>query len=313
MVNLTNIYWPVYKNLESELIKLSYNIQIDDTQLSVYSAQIADLILRGAIEIESIAKELCRQENTHINIHKFDFDCLDGLNKKWSLDKKIVIISGSTCYQTQRILIPFVLNETNIKSRPICSWNNAYQNLKHDKITSLNKFGTIKYLFYTMAALFTLNIYYKNETIQLGHDYNAVHFPDNLGSDLFSIKVNKGQRRDDEHDFSADFDECIYWTHWTQKTYERISKMNDESNRKINEAWINLISHDVSCLTWTKDHPGEEITTNILQKILGDSHSQHLRSFIQKFGFSFNDVRNADHEAVLNKGKVLHARSSGIT
>ena len=53
-----NIYWPVYKNLEAELVHLSYNIHIDDNQLDVYSVKISDLILRASAEIESISKEL---------------------------------------------------------------------------------------------------------------------------------------------------------------------------------------------------------------------------------------------------------------
>ena len=53
-----NFYWPIFKNLENEFSKLMYDIHIDDEQLNVYSSKISDLILRSAIEIESISKEL---------------------------------------------------------------------------------------------------------------------------------------------------------------------------------------------------------------------------------------------------------------
>ena len=43
-----NIYWPVFKNIESEFSKLTYDIHIDDDQLTVYSSKITDLILRSA-------------------------------------------------------------------------------------------------------------------------------------------------------------------------------------------------------------------------------------------------------------------------
>ena len=59
---MTNIYWPVYKNLERELLSLTYSIHVDDAQLKVYSSQISDLIIRSAIEIESISKELYLKE-----------------------------------------------------------------------------------------------------------------------------------------------------------------------------------------------------------------------------------------------------------
>ena len=53
-----NHYLPVYKNLEEEVINLSKYIQINDDQLNVYSMHIADLIVRCAMEIEAISKEI---------------------------------------------------------------------------------------------------------------------------------------------------------------------------------------------------------------------------------------------------------------
>lgn len=53
-----NIFWPVYKNLEAEFLKLMYYIHIDDSQLNVYSSKIAELLLRTVVEIESISKKL---------------------------------------------------------------------------------------------------------------------------------------------------------------------------------------------------------------------------------------------------------------
>ena len=53
-----NLYLPVYKRLEDEVISLTQNIFFDDDQLSTYSLSIADIIIRCSIEIEAIAKEL---------------------------------------------------------------------------------------------------------------------------------------------------------------------------------------------------------------------------------------------------------------
>lgn len=53
-----NMYWPIYKNLEREFLKLADYIHVSDDQLSIYSMHIADLIVRCAIEIEAISKEL---------------------------------------------------------------------------------------------------------------------------------------------------------------------------------------------------------------------------------------------------------------
>lgn len=53
-----NLYWPVYMNLEKDFLELAEYIHFSDDQLNVYSMHIADLIIRCAIEIEAISKEL---------------------------------------------------------------------------------------------------------------------------------------------------------------------------------------------------------------------------------------------------------------
>lgn len=82
---MDNLYWPVYKNLEKEFLKIADYVHVSDEQLTVYSMHIADLIVRCAIEIESISKELyCRlggnmtpvdDEGKNRDLY-FDTDCL---------------------------------------------------------------------------------------------------------------------------------------------------------------------------------------------------------------------------------------------
>lgn len=58
----STLYWNIYKSLERELLNLAETIHIDDSQLSVYSMRIANLLIRTVIEIESISKELYFRE-----------------------------------------------------------------------------------------------------------------------------------------------------------------------------------------------------------------------------------------------------------
>ena len=51
-----NLYWPVYLKLEKEVLSLADAIHFSDDQISVYSIQIADLIVRCAVEIISNLK-----------------------------------------------------------------------------------------------------------------------------------------------------------------------------------------------------------------------------------------------------------------
>lgn len=189
---MTNIYWPVFKSIESEFEKLMYSIHIDDRQLNVYSTKISDLILRSSIEIESISKELYKQNGGNkAGQIKYDEDALKYLNKIWHLEKKVVFISSFNCFLSEKELNPFVKNEERSKSKRLTySWNNAYQNLKHDRAGSL-KFGSIKYLFDIMAALYLLNIYYKDEIIELGENVFKSSLDESFGSSIFSINVHR--------------------------------------------------------------------------------------------------------------------------
>ncbi|AYB33046.1 hypothetical protein [Chryseolinea soli] len=228
---MTNIYWAVYKNLEAEIVKLTYAIHVDDNQLEVYSSLISDLILRASAEIESISKELYKANGgTKTQKIKYDSDALDHLNGLWKIDKKVVLISSINCYQTSKILIPFAKNETStFHGGMTYSWNNSYQNLKHDRANSL-RFGSIKYLFDIMAALFILNIYYKSERYPLKRDAQATSFPIGLGSELFSIKLHAWSSYDGKNNYLRrdEFDECLYFTGYTKDSLEEIEKAHEE-------------------------------------------------------------------------------------
>ena len=51
-------FWNAYKRLEKEVLELSEYIHISDDQLDVYSLQIGDLLVRTAIEAETLVKLL---------------------------------------------------------------------------------------------------------------------------------------------------------------------------------------------------------------------------------------------------------------
>lgn len=225
-----NFFWPVYKNIEAEFIKIMYYIHIDDNQQFVYSSKMADLILRAAIEIESICKELYVRAGGHpVKNIKFDYDILDKkLIPDWELNKKVVIISSYNCFQTQKELSPFKKTEakTGKPSELTFSWNNAYQNLKHDRSRSI-QMGNIKYLFDIMAALFILNIYYKDESFPEAKFPNEISIPASLGSEIFSINIHTLVRTYGEECkgvINNDFLKAIYYIDGTEKTIEETCK-----------------------------------------------------------------------------------------
>ena len=245
-----NTYWPIYINLEKELSKLIEYIYIDDTQLTVYSPKISDLILRTCVEIESICKAIYnknfnpKKEST--DGLKFDYDILDKyLIPNWDLDKKIVMLSAINCYQTIKTFYPFQKNEISANKKNIFSWNNAYQNIKHNREQGMKPYGTIKYLFEAMAALYVLNLYYRNDEFLNLSEIDIKKIPPNMGSSFFSVnicgvgifEILTGNQKKDEN-----FDQSIYCPISTSE-FSQICK-NFGANFELE---LNKIASDNSC------------------------------------------------------------------
>lgn len=293
-----NIYWPVYKNLETEFVRLMFDIHIDDSQLSVYSFRIADLILRAAVEIESISKELYTLNGgVKVADIKYDEDALKYLNTLWKLDKKVILISSINCFQSNKILKPFEKNTIRSgQTRLTFGWNNAYQNLKHDRGNSLS-FGNLKYLFEIMAALFILNIYFKDESYELGKDSRATIFPTNIGSEIFSIKLDRWTSYNKwEYSRWPDFEECIYFTKILKKWEDVVNKTDFEGNEKRKELFLN----HPKFLEYIKINNIQEYTgNNLMWDILWQE--EYINVVRATSGAQTKVWQNVEYEAVLNK------------
>ncbi|MDR0605959.1 MAG: hypothetical protein LBG80_16840 [Bacteroidales bacterium] len=299
----TNIYWPIFKSIEQETIKLSYNIHFDDNQLNVYSTKIMDLILRAAAEIESISKELYKLNGgTKTGEIKFDSDAIEHLKDKWLIDKKEVIVSHPNCFQTTKIIMPFIKNETRTKKEySTYGWNNAYQSLKHDRANSMH-FGSIKYLFDILAVLYILNIYYKDENFNLGTDSQGVNFPINVGSDLFSITLSKekGGFFDGSYHKNIDFDRSVYFLKKTQNSLHKEAKAMEEINQEQN----NLLLSDLKINEYLNGKTIIDLNMELAIEILGREDFSKLlgrNSKLQEFRKVLNDTK---YEAILNKNQI---------
>lgn len=297
---MTNIYWPVYRNLEDEMDKLFYSIHIDDSQLNVYSSKIADLILRASAEIESISKELYKRESGSKPKITFD-DAIKFLNKIWLLDKKLILISSSNCFQTNKILTPFIKNEKKTSNGKLTySWNNSYQNLKHDRANSLH-FGSLKYLFDIMSALFILNNYFKNEVFELKRMHLAQNFPLNLGSKIFSIKLHKWKGYDGNFNYmkDEDFDQCMYWVRFTEKSL----KENIEANELRKATEKELFLQHPKLKKFIDDKKLEDYKgNNLMWDVLGKDDYENIFRIASKKQLEISNT--TEYEAVLNKNSI---------
>lgn len=189
----SNLYESVYKNLEKDVLDLLENIYLCDDHLKVYSMKIAELILRCGSEIEAICKEIYCDNVTEGNREelRFDFDCLKWLFTNWKLDEKIVEIAlySPNLSKGNHYLKPLRGAERprkNSKSdnADCAMWKVAYMAARHNRSVEFSKCN-LESLINALAALYLLNIYYRNESI----DTDSAQFDTTQGSSIFRVNI----------------------------------------------------------------------------------------------------------------------------
>ena len=272
-----NLYWPIYKSLESEVIKLSYSIHFDDKQLNMYSIICSNLILRAAAEIESLSKELYLKNggNSKKNL-KYDSDALKFLNKKWKLENKEVLLTSPNFFFTKHELTPFVKNTVSDHHGYLTFlWNNAYQNLKHDRVNKF-KSGNVENLIEIMSALYLLNIYKKEEVISFGNDIKGRIFDRRLESDLFSIKIFNPFLNEIYRDGSNA--QCTYFVKLTDRTIKENGIIENFAVKQVKKHFKNSIMS----IDFAKSNDNTEITDDLIRQLLLDKKFSQLNNHYRK-------------------------------
>ena len=301
---MTNIYWPVYKNLEKELVELSNQVHIDDKQLDIYSVKITELLLRCSVEIESISKCLYFRLGGTTPTDKdlyFDTDCIQLLEDKWLLSKKQVIASSLNFHflrEENQILTP--LKKANKRGTSSSDWKKAYQAVKHDRGNNLLK-GNLKNLIRAMAALFILNLYYKNDKFEL--EKNQKTTLSNMGSDIFDIKIHQYSGYDGNHKYmkKEDFNECVYLTKQTDESEEVWkSAIKDMNNKNVeffrkHPNFLQAIKEDQKLL---ENYKGNNLMWDILGK---DEYMRMVGTSQYLLQEASSKTKN---EAILNKNQI---------
>lgn len=314
-----NSYWPVYKNLEDETLEVAKYIQFDDDQLDVYSMKIADLLVRCAVEIESLSKELYwsnggqKQYDLNGNERKlyFDTDCIKLLNDLWGLCGKQIFVTSSSfyfCKEENRILMPL----KNSNKRGGAKWNKAYQAVKHDRKNCLKQ-GNIKNLLSALGALYILNIYYTSSNYKLGATYVPEQdFNSRLGSSIFSVYFADATKNVQMCGVETDdaLDECvrsvlpqsIYVLKYTTESWKRINDSIKLDNNKM----VEKLKNSQELLQYATDNPDEfkeeKNIISLMVKVFGKNYISDNNLFID-----FNiALRNAQVEAIIYKNQAIY-------
>jgi hypothetical protein len=249
----SDIFWQTYLNLEKEVIEVSKYIFVTDeitkiengaekvcsckSQLETFSPHIADLLVRCCVQIEAISKELYHDiggtKPRGSNTIFFDEDCLKEIDIKWEIHNKRVLVVAPNFNLTK---------EENMVLRPLKDahkrqgtyWERCYQAVKHDRYLSMHM-GNVKALLHAMAALFLLNIYYKNESWVIKfQDLRKQDF--SMGSSLFAVKPPvAGQLW---YGNQAQKSESPFVVTYQDADYKRIEEIQRKESEALNNYWI---------------------------------------------------------------------------
>ncbi len=248
----SDIFWQTYLNLEKEALEVSKYIFFTDeilinsnggittqsctTQLATFSPHIADLLVRCCVQIEAISKELYfdnggtkpRGDSSIM----FDEDCLKLIDIKWQTHNKVVTIVSPTFNFTKdenRILKP--LKEAH--KRKGTYWERAYQAVKHDRYSSLQQ-GNVKAFIQALAALYLLNIYYRNESwITKFQSISSVDY--SFGSSIFTVKPPVADQL--WYGNNPTISESPFIVKYQDKDYQRIAELQQKENQALNDYW----------------------------------------------------------------------------
>lgn len=258
---MTPLYWQVYLNLEREFLALTETIFVNDAQQDVYSMKIADLLIRTVIEIEALVKDLYLSNGGAVvpdDEMYFDTVCMAHLNGLWKLDSKVVLVVSPNIYfdkEENKILRP--LHKASKRGTSSADWNKAYQAVKHNRVKELAK-GSIKNLLHGIAALYVLNLYYRNESVRSISSSGKSSVNPSFGSSLFAVKIHKenGLTVDGIYNKGADYDECVYI-----EDYEKNSKqVSIDALKAMNEYIEKSTMAEIERLAKEKEAKGEPVT-----------------------------------------------------
>lgn len=300
---MTPLYWQVYLNLERELLGLADTIYINDEQQDVYSMRIADLLIRTVIEIEALAKELYLTNGGAVVPDEemyFDTVCMAYLDGLWILDKKVVqVVSPSIYFEKEKNKEFCPLHKASKRGTSSADWNRAYQAVKHNRVKELSK-GSIKHLIHGMAALYILNLYYREERITGLSNSDKTNVNRGFGSSLFAVKVHKekGLRVDGAYIKSADFDECVYIEDHEPESKKTAMKAMALLNEYERSATIAELEKQLK----EKALRGEQITQEWIDTIKPSIASKIFPIKDYKLGKQITDgLSNLRYDIVLNK------------
>lgn len=264
---MEQFYFSIYKRIESDVIDIASTVLFCDEQLNVYSTRIADVIIRCAVEIESIVKEMYRRE--------FGKEpdspgaCIIWMNEKWKLEKRQVLIDNPIFrFKKINVMKPFDYRRGTKED-----YYSAYNAIKHDRMKNIEK-ANVETMMRTLAALYLLELYYLEEKYYF-HDASSINSMDKTGgSRIFSFLV---ATLDDRIILSSKgitgVESCLYRINRKESdyaiTFSYLNRFGESETR-------HLVRGDAASQEYLMAHDGKKLNEEELQGVLQDVFSMNI-------------------------------------
>lgn len=186
-------------------------------------------------------------------------------------------------------------------------WSRNYQAVKHNRKKCL-KNGNIKSFIKALAALYLLNVYYRNYSQSIGEDKNGATFDNRLGSNVFSVLVHsyKGSGYNfisHQHHFNKlpDFEKYVYLIKPTDETQSESDKLfsniaDELSRKRITE----YVTNELSKRNISPNNAPIGLIENLITDYQNAVMDREIKQQIPKYQRIFNGLR---YEAILNKNQ----------
>lgn len=310
------MFWIIYKNLEKEVIELSNKLHFCDNQDNVYSIYISDLLIRTAVEIEALSKELYKSaggnmkptdEEGNKRVLMFDSDCIQFLEENWGITKKCVkVVCPNFYFKKPENLELHPLKDCNKQGKG--SWKKAYQAVKHNRIESL-KLGNVSNLIRALAALYILNIYFRNESYEIGTMMNTDPFDTRMGSDIFSVSLVRADKYNfDSSQFTEasedDFKSAILIQKFTNESFNKLSS----SLKKFKDDAMDKFNNSPKVAEFLETNPDYKF--NGYLRFAKDAGGDALVKEVMQNQSIVGDIQKAEIEVLLNKGQSFYTSTT---
>ena len=152
------MYWPIFQRLEDEVCELTFAVAFSDDHRTVYSARLAELLLRTCAECENIGKSLCivRTLPPGAKVEGFNFpDVGNTICSQLAIQTKELCMIWPYQSFTAASITPFSTWLPSGSTNP--AWFKAYNELKHDRIANA-KSANVWNVVNALGGLFILNL-----------------------------------------------------------------------------------------------------------------------------------------------------------